>query len=645
MHVTPWLHNAALPDTSSIARLVAHERFRGKQGEELALALWQYTIDPRAGFYHFWSPADRDVERPYHKGDYVKDPLKLINSYGYMLCGTVASIYANLCEAVGLRVAIVGVTGHTLNEVYLDGGWRLIDCDLRAFHRKPDGSIASLKELLANPELVAKPTAPSEPYYVADRAPADMAKACYAPGVGGQMPRWIENLHTMDFALRPGERLTLWPGPRENRWSFPPHWVADSKQYAKEWKGQGPRERFEPHRTYGNGRFEYAPDLTSRSRDLEAGAWKLEGLASTPHGLAVAAPAASGRAEVLLLSPWPFTGRVEDAQDPDAKSDAASVELVLAFPGGAKGAARVSVSADGVTFEDAGRFAHAGAYRVDLTPWVERRHRARVILELEGAAVLNAVTLRGHVQHAANAYPFLDANGTAMRFHALDERGERTLSEHWAAGLEAVADGFPPELVCAENLRRGPKPYDRLSPIDPARPWSAVFRVEPRVLHGRPIRRVRLQASLQSAKGDPDRPPEGYTQRPPRAKLEAATVLEGAWTTVDERSAPLHKDGWHFSLNGEYTVPSAAGAEAVYVRVTSDLPGWEVRAGLSCLLDDAPAGMPPLEVVHRWKEADASREYRVELPAGVVAHGYRVPTGAGPVEDVEVDWRVPNLRR
>lgn len=37
MHVTPWIHDTAYPDTSSLRRLLAHPRFAGKQGEALAL--------------------------------------------------------------------------------------------------------------------------------------------------------------------------------------------------------------------------------------------------------------------------------------------------------------------------------------------------------------------------------------------------------------------------------------------------------------------------------------------------------------------------------------------------------------------------------------------------------------------------------
>ena len=47
MYITPWIHNAAHPDTSNVNRLLAHERFRGLQGEALAIALWRYTL-PRS---------------------------------------------------------------------------------------------------------------------------------------------------------------------------------------------------------------------------------------------------------------------------------------------------------------------------------------------------------------------------------------------------------------------------------------------------------------------------------------------------------------------------------------------------------------------------------------------------------------------
>ncbi|MCZ7649488.1 MAG: hypothetical protein M5U26_30225 [Planctomycetota bacterium] len=628
---SPWIHNARHPDTFSLRRLVAHERFAGRQDEELALALWRYTVDPVAGFYHFWSPADLDVHRPYHPNDYVKDPLKLINGYGYMLCGTVAAIYANLCEEAGLEAAIVGVTGHTLNEVRYGGAWRLIDCDLRAIHRRPDGQIASLKDLLAHPDLVANPVARSDPYYVADRDPESMAKSLYAPGKGGQMPRFIERLHTMDYLLRPGERLVLYPGPREERWSFPAHWVEDSKKYQNEWHGRGPRERFEPHRTYSNGCFEYAPDLTHTPE--VHGAWLAEGVAQAGGGLR-AAGGKRARIEYLIHSPWPITGRVLDPGAPSRKEGAAFADLNVEAPK-AGDAVNVLITLDGETWERAARAERSGALHADFTRWLERRHRARIALEFEGGAEARDFKLTTWFQHAPNAYPFLDAGRTMLKFHAGDERGGGTLTEPWVAPLEEAA-GFARTIVAASNLKRGDAPYVRLSPEDASKPWSAVFKAAPRVFRGRPIHRAWVQASIQSFKGHPDAPPPEYLSRPPRAKLEAACAPDGPWTPIDERVAPVHEHGYHFSLDGEY-LPAQA-AEAIFLRVTADLPGWEVRAGLSC---EPPAcgEVSQLEIEHAWTRDGIACRHLERFAASNVEGSYVVETGAGRVEDVSVTLR------
>jgi len=640
MHATPWVHNARHPDTSSLERLVAHERFKGLSGEALAVELWKYTIDPITGFYHYWSPSDRESTRPGLGTEYVRDPLKLINSFGYMLCGTVAQVYANLCEAAGLEVRVVGVVGHCLNEVKFDGAWHLLDCDLRAYHRTRDGSrIASLKELLVDPSLVSNPSVKSEPiYYVSDRPPDSMAQACYAPKYGDWMPHYVIRFHAQDFVLRPGETLTRHAEPVENRWSYPPHWVDDRKKYEKEWTGKGPAERFPPHRRYGNACFEYRPDLTNASRDFELGVWDVDGLEPGPKGLCVVG-AERGAAAFLVYSPWVISGVNEDGIDPEKKSRALVVKLGLEIPKGKTGAGSLSYSLDGTNWVEVARRSDSGTLEVDLTAQFELRYRGILRVELEGAAIATSFETELWAQTSANSYPHLTGPEARMQYHGGDAKGRRTLTEWWRSALEPDDAAFASGIFSGTNLKRGESPQVRLSPQYPSQPWSAVFRVKPNLFKLGQIVRAWVWASLVSIKGEHDMPRTGPQ---PKAKLEVSASPNGPWELVKAMELPSHPQGYHFSLEGDYQPPRRV--EALYLRVTSDLPGMEAGAALACQLPPYKGKLPPLEILHHWESAGCARTHRECIDDPMQPREYSVLAGTVGVKDVKTVYCCASTR-
>lgn len=657
MHVTPWIHDTAYPDTSSLKRLLAHPRFKGKQGEALAIEVWKWAVDPVCGFYHFWSPGDRDVERPYMKLDYVKDPLKLVNSYGYMLCGTVAAVFANVCEAGGVPARIIGVTGHTLNEAYFDGGWHLFDCDMPGYYRKRDGdhAIASLKECLADHTLISNPYESITPYGLPDRSPEGIADGCYKPGVGGAMPRHIQQFHAMDYVLRPGEHLIRWSRPVGNRWHFPKHWVAEGKGKNKaEWKGRGPRERFPPHRSYFNGVFRYEPDLTDQSRDVALGAWQLDNVAVTVMGLAAKDLKQTARATWLIQSPWVITGKPEDSDDSTKKREGVVVELEVSLPNGSQSEATLLLSADGEFYEVVASTRDPGntVLRADLTEQLDRMHRALIAVELKGAAVAKRLKTETWFSHAHNAYPYLGrgprtASGKTFAYHGGDEAKQRTLSEVWRADIESGQEAFDAALVSSQNLKRGPSPHDRLSAVDPAKPWSAVFAVAPRVLAPCPIARAWVWASQAAWQGEIDEPPPAdYNARKPKARIEVSTSPDGPWTLIKEEAAPLHKERYHYCIDGEHVL--AKPAQELFVRVTSDTPGWEVMARVTCALPNLPAAdaakLPQLEIIHEWQEGTAEKRHGVPVSDPSKAFEYTVPLGPGEIQDLCVTFRVASSK-
>ncbi len=652
MHCSPWVYNTDWPDPSSLKRLLAHPRFEGKTGEALAIEIWRYTVDPVCGFYHFWSPADREIDRPYMPLDYVKDPLKLINSYGFMLCGTVAAVFANLCEAAGIPARIIGVTGHTLNEAYFDGGWHLFDCDMCGYYRKRDGdhAIASLKECLADPSLISEPYEKIEPYGLPDRSPEGIADGCYGPGKGGPMPRHVQPFHEMSYVLRPGESLVRYARSVNDRWHFPPHWIKEGKKrYPTEWKASGARERFPPHRTYCNGVFRYEPDLTDQTRDVELGAWNLENVAATLVGLAPKDPDNTGRATFLIHSPWVITGRPLDTDHSENKVEGVRVKFGVQIPTGNQSEVSLLFSTDGDMWEEIECVKKSGnsGLEVDLTKHLDRLHRGLLAIDLKGAAILKYFKSETWFSFSHNSYPYLGKGGKNFAYHGGGEEGgagTSTLTEPWSAELEEGEETFQEAFVSTENVKRGEAPFNRISQQDPALPWSAVCRVAPRVLSPLKIKRAKLWASLASYKGNEDAPPSEYLEKNLRAKLEASTSPEGPWTLIKEENVPLHEQGYHFCVDGDY-VPESEGEEGVpevYLKVTSPLPGWEIRAAVTCALPKITGPVPPLEIVHHWKEGGQDKSHREVLEDSLASRQYMVSTGEGEIRDVRIEFNVPH---
>ena len=209
MRYTPWVTTQHRPDTRSPQTLLSFPDIAGRKSEDLAIAIWKYCVNKDYGFYHFWTPEEKTINDEKSPGG-VRDPLSLINSYGAFLCGTAAAVEAWLWQNAGLGSRVVGLTGHCVCEAFYDGGWHLLDADLQAYHRHHPPRhymIASCADCIQDPTLVSHQKNPSNPYYLEDRSPENMAKSCYQPGGLTYFPRYCKDLHTMDYVLRRGEEM------------------------------------------------------------------------------------------------------------------------------------------------------------------------------------------------------------------------------------------------------------------------------------------------------------------------------------------------------------------------------------------------------------------------------------------------------
>src|SRR5258708_670230 len=136
-------------DFFNLDTLLQSPHFAGKKGEALVLAIYDYFTSTIDGTYHFWSPDEtRGIPRQRSR---VDDSVKLMNVYGWMLCGQHAAMQLAIFNAAGFPARQYGMPGHNLCEVFYDGRWHALDIDMWTWFRAPEGYIARAAEFQATP--------------------------------------------------------------------------------------------------------------------------------------------------------------------------------------------------------------------------------------------------------------------------------------------------------------------------------------------------------------------------------------------------------------------------------------------------------------------------------------------------------------
>ena len=79
MHYSPWLTSEHVPDFSTLENILKHPRFANKQGEQLAVALWDLMVDRELGIFHYCPPFEPFWERD------SNDPLLIWNVFGFTI--------------------------------------------------------------------------------------------------------------------------------------------------------------------------------------------------------------------------------------------------------------------------------------------------------------------------------------------------------------------------------------------------------------------------------------------------------------------------------------------------------------------------------------------------------------------------------
>jgi len=410
------------PDCSSLKSIVESVTRGCRTNDERSIAIYNFV---RMTHYH----------RDYPREEGGIAALKLINCYGWSLCGGLHTVQAALWRELGWPWRYIGwrSPGHTTVEAQYDGRWHYLDVFLKFYVWKaaadaPGGrTIASQADIRAVPALVTEgltyDTARKVCYHAdcrpvsADgstnwRAPAFLVCGDDMEGVlkgvnnsrdAGSPTAWNaikfdEDGYSTDVNLAPGYSLTLtWDAIEGAHWwsgrtEAPYHGCTD-KDY-RNCPALGPvLEPYAPsggrRRSFANGRLIFAPELKSDAF--------LTTLASKQNvklqdgKIVPADPAKPASITVVLSSPYVMTqarGRVA-------------------------GADKVEVSVDGgktfkpVSIDDFSQ-AVAGKYAC--------------LARLTFASALQSLELEAVVQCNRCALPYLSPGSNAITVSALDPR-------------------------------------------------------------------------------------------------------------------------------------------------------------------------------------------------------------------------------
>jgi hypothetical protein len=296
---SPDITKVGQADTTNLKTLAAdiYKKYNAHTDREKAEAIWRfYLTDGRfvkpGMFYHL---AGWAYEEPVGQ---VLDPIKLLNSYGYGLCYQDGPLMAATYNAGGFKDARVWfLTGHTVAEVFYDGQYHYYDSDMLGYNPIGDGplkqrDVASVYQIEHDPNIILKnvtgpktsnPTTVDYPWY-----PADV----HANAMGGMADLFTTTKdnylyaytrypqgHTMDFVLRPGEKMIRYFQPTPAGLFYLPYTFDGTQRKVLPDLAQfhipiakGPHSEKDP-RTWATGKIEYRPSgignavVTTRGRD------------------------------------------------------------------------------------------------------------------------------------------------------------------------------------------------------------------------------------------------------------------------------------------------------------------------------------------------------------------------------------------
>ncbi len=283
---SPKLLRQGQPDSTDLTKFATaiYAQANAQTPREKAEAIWRFFLTDgrfvKPGFwYHI---AGWTYEEP--AGE-VLDPIKLLNSYGFGLCYHIAPLLEAVFEAGGFADARCWfLTGHDVAEVFYDGAYHYFDSDMMGYNIAGDGPfrgkpVSSVSDIARDANIIlgklsmpnkVKPGVVDDPWYPADvraKAMPDLA-ALFTTTADNYLYPYTRYspAHSMDFVLRPGEKLIRFFEPEEPGLFYLPYkfdgkqWTEFPQEFAEFHirTADGPRSQ-KDNRLWATGRIEYTP--------------------------------------------------------------------------------------------------------------------------------------------------------------------------------------------------------------------------------------------------------------------------------------------------------------------------------------------------------------------------------------------------
>ena len=648
------------PDATNLTELARgiYAQAGARTPRERAEAIWRFfNTDGRFVKPGFWYHiAGWAYEEPMGE---VLDPLKLLNSYGFGLCYQIAPLLEAVFKAGGFEDARVWfLTGHTVTEVFYDGAYHHYDSDMMGYTTVGKGPVkelpvASVHQLEQDGGIImsklrgprdASRSLVDDPWYPADvreGAMGGLAELFTTAADNRLFPfQRYPGGHTMEFVLRPGERLVRWFEPHPDRLSYLPHKFTgrDWLEFPHEIPAYNILTEDGPHsqkdgRRWATGLLEYHPPLWDRR------AYYPRFAPGFNDGFRV--PATGG----IRPAPVPATA-VFEVRSPYVMIDAAFDADVKLASAGESLAVETSTD-DGRRWVPAGslRGPHEGRWKAEPGTVVRSEHGRRtavtggyqylVRFTLNGAgAELRDVMLATRIQVNPRALPALAAGANQLVYTAGPRQVRRAIAIEREQAAE-IAERLTDARYVSENgqgywvaAKEGPAELVfRLAGPDGA---VAAFDAGGHFLD--------LSGGLAPDKytAEVRKIAAQHTGSPRHASIAWSLSPKGPFQTVWEYDPVLKwKDGdpidrtlcWPEVDRSITAVPS--GTRAIWVRYRMQgMALDDIRLAVETAAD---AGASELEITHTWRENGAEKRHAQRIAAGAEATRYTVNTAAGAV--------------
>ncbi len=600
-------HNA---DGYSVKTFGDFHRWRDLADDERAWEIYKYLVDTRTGLFHMNEVREgSDTLSEYAT---IRDPVKLLNVYGYGYCGIFGPFMAGVCEEAGIgpaRSLILADWNHVLAETFYNDRWHYLDVDVRAAFRRPDGTLASFEESRTDAGLWVN----RGPLFFPNDDLEHVRKIYEATPFYCHYG-FHQTGHTMDYVLRQGETFTRWWSPQGGRWHHLPSYHKSDFMHRlieKEPRGPAPNHRHFTVHNYGNGRFVYRPNLTARSTDFADGVYDSRNIVVGKNGLTLN-ESEQGYAVFEIRTPYIIVPKVGELESTEDDCEASAVEI------DATGAS-LAVSLDnGITWKPV--VTVDGPERLDLTERVAGTYGYLLRVDLEGvpgSAEVRKLAITTWVQVAPASLPSLHAGRNRMEFRSGDHHG-------LASRVVAVCSDTSEPDELRKNVVRMPDDYD-------------LERKTGRI-HGEVIAKVTPPPGTHIAWLTAEGSFRTHQQKAAAQTRNTIGYAVGApkdFQEIYRSEIPTDMGHWHYNAAREVRLDEPV--ERLFVRFFGDPAVNNFKIYAHCV-DKLPRLSSPVVITHRWTEAGAEKIKRVEL-AGT--GDYEIVTGPAPV-DKSIEIAVPS---